>query len=650
MTTQDENNRTEEEVKNLVSKFTEEMLKHTEEIEATQEELKNITDQLNSLRKLEAELLVKKRSLDDQLIRNRRNKRITESQKNSAMRELEVAEQKRRLVKEFEEKSKELDALTASAKWREWAFDHQIIGGKRLAVARRGICADKRGLGKTLTSLIYCDMVQANKVLVIAPSDVVDQFEDEIRAWAPARRIFSLAGLNPQSRSLIYPMLRNLGDFVITLNYEAWRRDKTIVDKLVDIGLDTVILDEAHRIKECNKITARGVFQIVHAKNYCPTCKTIGSAHNGGWAQKQGLKDVKPWATPTCDTCGTHLESTVKNVLSMTGTPFLNRPQELFSLLYLVNPRAFPDQKSFLRDYCYSPSPNRWRFLPGGEERLVRKMQEFFVQRNREDAGITVPPPAIIHHELDFDKEKYPEQWRAYRQLNDAAVIILEKGKGTAYEQHSILQVINNSRQMQSWPAGINIRDNNPDSDTYGEILCQFDVEESQKLDAVEELCRELAEEGERFIVWSKFKKPLYELERRLQKDISVTLATGDQTKDYRKEVRQDFDLKTAPEKPRWVGCFATYEAFGTGMNLNAARHAISLDDEWSPGMQDQAIGRIDRMNSMDQATFHIFRVKKTIDTFMAALIEEKKKITGDFESVMITAQDLLNALRSEEM
>jgi SNF2 family DNA or RNA helicase len=65
---------------------------------------------------------------------------------------------------------------------------------------------------------------------------------------------------------------------------------------------------------------------------------------------------------------------------------------------------------------------------------------------------------------------------------------------------------------------------------------------------------------------------------------------------------------------------------------LNAARHVILLDDEWSPGMEDQAIGRIDRMNSTDQANVHIFRVKDSIDDFMASLIEEKRDVVEGFE------------------
>lgn len=559
-----------------------------------------------------------------------------------ALRLKSAKEKRDALLADYNEKAKELDSLTATAQWREFAFDHQIEGGKRLAIAKRGILGDKRGLGKTLTSLIYLDMVQARKVLVVAPNDVVPQFEEEIQHWATHRNILSFRGLNKGQRTVIYPMLKMLDAFVITINYEAWRRDKSVIDDLVAAGIDTIVLDEAHRAKSSTKITARGIFQVAFAPNYCPDCGAkglnIASGVSTSWVQGKKLVDAETDYVYRCINCGGVLDRTVKNVLSMTGTPIINKPQELFTMLHLVDPSRFPDERSFLQDYCYASGPGRWKFLPGGLERLTNSMSEFFVQRNREDAGIHIPPPAINIHYLDMDPIGYPAQYKAYNDLRNAAALVLEDG--TAISMLYILEIILRERQCMTWPAGIILKD--PETK---EIIANFDVHESQKLDAVTELLGELLEEEERVIVFSKFKAPLYELKRRLEPNFSVTTATGDDPRYHKDQVRQDFDLKTAPAKPRWGAVFATYDAFATGVNLNAARHVIMVDDEWSPGMEDQAIGRIDRLNSVDQANVHIFRVRKSIDEFMEDLIEEKRKLTEGFEA-NISAKDMLNHLR----
>lgn len=575
---------------------------------------------------------------EEQILRN------LEKDKARALRLKEAEAKRHELLERFNKTSAELDELTKDAKWRGFAYEHQIVGGKRLAIANRGILGDKRGLGKTLTSLIYLDMVQAKKILVIAPNDVVPQFIGEIMAWADKRQILNFAGMDISKRSIMYPMLKMLDSFIIVLNYEAWRRDKGVIDDLASAGIDTIILDEAHRAKASSKQTARGIFQIAFMPNYCPKCKVLGIEQTGKkltWMQEGKLVNVKPLANYTCATCGSRLERTAKNFLSMTGTPILNKPQELFTMLHLVDPYRFPSEEEFLRSYCYSYGPGRWKFHEGGLKRLTDSMSEFFLQRNRDDAGIKIPPPDIKVHYLEMDPVKYPLQYKAYHELTKAAALTL--GDGTVVNMLYILEIILRERQIITWPAGVELKLRDEEGEVI-EIL-KFDVHESQKLDAVQELLEELCEEDERTIVFSKFKAPLYELRNRLQNKFSVTTATGDDPKHHKERVRSDFDLKTAPEHPKWSACFATFDAFATGVNLNAARHVILIDDEWNGGMEDQSIGRIDRLNSTDQAYVHIFRVKGTIDIFMEALIEQKRQLTEGFETT-ITAKDLLAHLR----
>lgn len=608
------------EILESVRALNESMVGRESEIEALKVQLQQAENLVNSLRSKRNELL--------DANRNDRMKKIeAEREAARAQRFLDAQEKRDAILKELKEKEKQLDIDTAGAPWREFAFDHQINGGKRLAIAKRGILADKRGLGKTLSSLIWLDMVKAQRILVLAPNDVVPQFEDEIRQWQPHRTIFSLRGLNPQARGMIYPMLSMVKEFIITLNYEAWRKDKSIVDDLVKAGIDSIVLDESHRIKSSTKQTARGVFQLAYRPNYCKSCDKVGN-YEGPWYHNGAPHDENAKTRYySCPECGDRLDTTVENLLCMTGTPILNKPQELFSMLYLIDCNRFPSEKMFLKDYCYSYAPGKWKFMTGGLDRLTNQMSEFFVQRSREDAGITVPPPAIKTYYIEKDFVNYRRQYQAEKDLRNAAALIMENGE--SMNMLNLLEIILRERQVMAWPAGVLFRD--PETK---EVLCNFDVEESQKMDEAFDLLGDLCEEGERVIVWSKFKPPLYEMHRRIVKEgYNAVIATGDQSSHVKSQIRADFDLKSADkENYRWQVCFATYDAFGTGINLNAARHCIMLDDEWSPGMQDQAIGRIDRLNSVDQANVHIFRVKGSIDMFMEQLIEMKRELADGFE------------------
>lgn len=627
-----------EELKNLLAESIAKQAAHNERVVEIRKQVAEIQKQFDTLNRERINL---EREAQGLLSGQRELEKALEK----AARLQMVKEQQEQLRREFEEKAKELDALTASAKWREFAFDHQIEGGKRLAIAKRGILADKRGLGKTLTSLVWADMVQGKKIIVIAPNDVVPQFEEEIRTWAPTRTIFSLRGLPKSQRDFVYPMLDMLDEWIITLNYEAWRRDKTIVDDLVSKGIDTMILDEAHRVKASDKITARGVFQIAYRPNYCSPCDKILN-YMGPWVNAETGRITDRYCNylSLCPTCGKELTNTVKNVLCMTGTPILNKPQELFSMLFLVDRGKFPSESKFLSDYCYQYGPNRWAFMSGGLPRLTKFMSEFFIQRTREDAGIHVPPPAIRVYDITKDLVKYKRQYEAEREITTRARLLMEEGERQR-DIFFILDMILKERQCMTWPAGIRITD--PDTK---EFLCHFDVNESQKVDEATDLLMDLCEEEERIVVFSQFKAPLYEMYNRVTNaGYKAAMATGDQTDWEKQRIREDFDLKLQdPDRGyKFQVVFATYKAFGTGINLNAARHMILLDDEWNPGMEDQAIGRIDRMNSTNQANVHIFRVQNSIDNFMAALLEEKRKITEGFNESVSTAE-LLKFFKDE--
>lgn len=612
-----------EAVKEKIAKLLEEKVGTSTELSEVRKETAELQKKFTAAENKRLELERKQASIAAEL-------RESEKAIATAQRLKMVEEEQERLRQEFLKKSEELDKLTAQAYWREFAFDHQIDGGKKLAIAKRGILGDKRGLGKTLSSLIYLDMAKAKKIIVIAPNDVVTQFQEEINHWTK-RTIMPLSGLPKSQRDVVYPYLNMLEEFIITLNYEAWRRDKTIIDDLVGVGLDTIICDEAHRAKSWNKVTARGIFQLAYRPNYCPECDEVDN-FMGSWQTAKGLVDQfagEGFWSPKHEKCGTMLQSTVKNVLSMTGTPFLNKPQELFSLLHLVDRIKFPDERSFLRDYCYNAGPNRWRFKSGGLDRLTSQMSEFFLQRTREDAGIKIPPPAITVHEIVKDPIKYARQYKAEIDITTFGSMFYNEEKERK-DIFFLLELILRERQCMVWPAGIRITD--PETK---ELICNFDVRESQKLDEALVLLNDLLEEGERVVIFSQFVEPLREMHRRIANDglYSTVMATGQESKIHRDMVRNDFDLKTAPDNPRWQAVFSTYKALGTGVNLNAARHMILLDDEWNPGMEDQAIGRIDRLNSVDQANVHIFRVKDSIDDFMASLLKEKRQLTSDFES-----------------
>ena len=565
----------------------------------------------------------------------------------------------------------EFDSITAGLKWREFAFPHQIDGGKYLAANRRVILGDKMGLGKSLTSLIACDMLQAQRILIIVPDDVVSNFAHEVVKWAPHRQVWALGKLTKAERAATLQMQTFMKSYICIVNYSAWRRDNSLIDSLIDARFDTVIIDEAHTIKETTTNAYKGVKKIVLTPNSCPECRgkvvaisnRIREQRNHksdfyeckdsecGWSENRDIDfSIRRRAFSMCS---------AENVFPMTGTAILNKPTDLFALLSLIDPENFGEKYKFEMDYCARDYyTNKIVFRSGGMASLVKKLSGKWLARDRHQAGIVLPKQDIQFHTLTLDPVEYPDQYKIIQQLTKYATIMLESGKQMS--AIATIALITRKRQANVWPAGIQQKDEN------GDLLfsASEDVNESIKVDwcinkegeghIMDFTSDGNIELGDRVVVFSQFKEPLKEIERRLQKaGVSVVRFDGDTSEKVKEQVRIDFDRSRCNElgyEKKWQVVLANYKTGGVGLNFTDATQMVILDSEWNPGKESQAFGRIDRMGQTEETTVHVVEVEQTIDTWMRELVENKRDLISGFESTANLAQSLLAAMQSGEM
>lgn len=567
---------------------------------------------------------------------------------------------------EFERAKSEFEDVIAGAPWREFALKHQVDGGMHLAAAKRGILGDKPGLGKTLTSLIWADMVKAKKIIVILPKDTMSNFIREVNHWAPHRIPMPIGGENRNTRNIVLNMLKNQENYLALFNYDAWRRDADMLDDIIALKADTIILDEAHNMKVASTLRARGIRKIVLTPNACREC---------GGDIRQSEIVVGSWRTTyECVACGhqsteAYEMSSIRNVLPMTGTPIINRPQDLFPMLNIVDPTQFPTEKQFLENYCYMIGANKWDFKYGGQERLVKKLATQFLVRTRHDAGIVLPPQDVQTHTIQFDHNAYPKQSQILRDLNTAAQIALDDE--TAYGFLYIIELILRKRQALVWPDGIRLK--NPKTK---EVIFQVDVKESIKIDYMISFDKESGEwqglipdlvgwsetathksmmrDGERIVAFSQFIEPMHEVRRRCEAaGISVVEFNGETPPAIAEDVKIDIDKNYAHKdgrKPKYQVILAHYRKGGEGLNMTDVSQMIILDAPWNPAGEEQAQNRIDRMGQTQETTVHILEVENSIDTWMRAIIEAKRNMINGFEREQNIQQALINAIRSGEI
>lgn len=375
--------------------------------------------------------------------------------------------------------------------------------------------------------------------------------------------------------------------------------------------------------------------------------------------------------TIKCRDCDTEASdffefNSIKNVLPMTGTPILNKPQDLFAQLSLIDPVNFTSERNFLDAYCQQDwYTKKWKFRPGGLERLTNQMASKFVMRDRKSAGITIPPQEIQYYDLVLDPDEYPNQFAVLQTLNKHAAILLDENKVVSVL--AMIALITRKRQAIVYPDGIQLKNQD------GEVVYTVNCNESIKIDKVikftngdrneyEGLIPELigtydednissgtGYDGERVVLFSQFKEPLKEIERRCKEaNIPVARYDGDTPDHIREQIQEDFDAKHC-DRPGYVKKFqvvlCNYKTGGVGLNFTGASQMIILDEEWSPGKADQAMGRIDRMGQTKETTVHVLRVRNSIDTWMAQLNADKAAMVEGFESEIDLQQSLRDAI-----
>jgi SNF2 family DNA or RNA helicase len=578
------------------SKRHEQLTKIREEEEEIKIEREKIS---KALADKEAELSAK-RQLKYELARafQEAEKKISEAEhaENERLKELAINEARNARMQGLKHHLDELNP-----EYMDYAFEHQWEGASTLALHGSGLLADDMGLGKTLEAIMFMDMVQSHRTLIVTPSETCNNFTIEMMMWAKHRYTWTLANQNKIGRrvmldAVVYPRVESGQDFTITINYEQLYGDPDFYKELLRLQFDTIIIDEAHNFKNKKSVLFDKLQGLCHAQ-------------------------------------------TTKHVLPMTGTFIVNKPQDIWPALNLIDQDAFPTERQFLNWYCYySNYDSRWVFRDGGVESMMRRLGGRIVKRTMEEAGIKLPEQHIHNVELAFDEAKYADQQMIIKQLAEHSQIILDMHRKTNVIDQ--LALITRQRQAIVWPASIVLK--NPEGDVVFSV--GEEVQESIKIDWAEAKIRELLAQGKRIAVFSQFTGGINELQRRLGKDRTV-IYDGNTPNDVKIEAKKDFDRRHVTKNggfTKWDVALCNFKSGGVGLNFTDITETIILDEGWSPAMNEQAYRRTKRIGQTEETHVYIPRVNRSIDTWMKRLIDIKGNMVDGFNETVDLTKELV--------
>lgn len=541
------------------------------------------------------------------------------------------------------------------AGWMEGIFPYQLEAIEFGARAKRFVLGDEPGLGKTRTAIGWLNVVGAKKAVLIAPGEVAEQFAAELQELDEERTVIDFRSIDPKVRKQRQQRLLELDEGVAVLNYEALVNSSTQLEQdILAWRADTLIVDEAHIIRNTDTSKFKQLQRLVATDLYCGACRREVPCLLRQEYDERGKKKGPAIKVP-CPYCGWKkgqpvegvtyerkldeylATKSVQNIALLTGTPLLNAPDELYALFNLVRPDLFPRLDLFRKTFTYADHAGHRYFTQKGLDNLREMIRPAYIARTKSEVHLpdgrtleeAMPEREFHDVMVPIEAYEYPQQRTVIEQIRKFSQIQLASGQTLPIMEQ--LAQITRQRQANVFPGGIEVTDIDPDT---GEKRIVFttadDIDEAAKMDEI--LMRSSDHEEERQVVFSQFSTALVELEKRYQEaGYRVVRLDGSTPKSLRTQIKSNF-YKAKGEKPKWDVVLVNYKTGGAGLNLTACTVTHLMDSEWNPGNEDQALHRTYRIGQDEETTVYRYLTPATIDIRIEAIKRRKRKLVEAFE------------------
>lgn len=285
-----------------------------------------------------------------------------------------------------------------------------------------------------------------------------------------------------------------------------------------------------------------------------------------------------------------------KYKIGLTGTFLVNSPLDAYMALKWVD-----IDRSTATNFKYFYSVYGGRFgneLIGYKNLEILKDQLSDISIRRTKDILNLPEKNYIHELLEMDDK----QSKFYNNIVEGIIEEVDKVK---LDKNNVLALTTRLRQSTSDPS----------------ILTTENVK-SAKLLRAKELVQEIISQGEKVIVYTTFKQPLYTLAEELKK-YKPLVCTGD-TKE--EEVWKRVD-KFQTDNEHYL-MLATIQKMGTGITLTKASYVIFIDSAWTRADNEQAEDRIHRIGAKKPCFYYYLWTKDTYDENVRALVDKKDALS----------------------
>lgn len=471
------------------------------------------------------------------------------------------------ILKEEQEEIKEVEIHT---KFKTAPRDYQLDGIRYGLQHDKFLLLDEPGLGKTLITMYIAEELKEKEglehcLVICGLASLRTNWIKEINKHSKLNGMMLGARIN-RNNNLVWDgipkrveqLLNPIDEFFVVVNIETLR-DERIVEAILNgpNKFDMMIIDEGHCIKSWRSI------------------------------QGQNL-----------------LELNAKHQIIATGTPLLNNPLDTYMLLAWIGKESKKGVTRFKNTYCIFDKSVLGGIAGFKNLDLLQDIIESCSIRRTKDI-LNLPEKTIINEELIMNDS----QAKFYQLIEESN---LEENRKQARE---ICDKINLKPQFLR-SMFVRLRQ----ATACPSVLTTQNIE-SVKIERAVELSKEIISNGEKVVIFSQFKEPVYRLQE-LLKEYNPVIGTGDIPDS---EFSSNIDKFQNEDKYKvFIG---TTSKCGTGITLTKASYMICIDQPWTYGEYQQSTDRIHRIGTTKPVFVYNLICKDTVDELVSYIIEKKSTL-----------------------
>lgn len=287
------------------------------------------------------------------------------------------------------------------------------------------------------------------------------------------------------------------------------------------------------------------------------------------------------------------LKLQAKTMIAMTGTPLMNTPLDLYIILKWLGyeRHAF---YAFKKHYAVMGGFGGYQVVGYRNLNELQEQLDSIMLRRLKDDVLDLPAKLYV--------DEYVEMTPKQKQIYDEVTADIRMNIDNIKMANNPLAELIRMRQATG----------------YTGILSST-IQESAKLDRMEELVDDAVENGKKVVIFSNWTQMTDIIRARLSTKYKGVVITG-QTNDAERQVNVNH-FQNNPECKYILG---TIGAMGTGLTLTAGTVEIFMDEPWNKANKEQAEDRCHRVGTTQNVTIYTLICKDTIDERIHDLVEQK--------------------------